>query len=328
MASLSVLDLVMIGEGKTFSDSLSEALTLARHIEKCGFKRFWVAEHHNIPGIASAATTLIMSHIAAGTRMLRIGSGGMMMPNHSPLIVAEQFATLAALYPDRIDLGVGRAPGGNALTTQAVRGDFSAQRELGDDITTLQDYLSDNGKQPVRSSPGKHNVPVWVLGSGMHGADLAARMGLPYAFASHFAPAHLMGAIDHYRNNFKPGPALRNPYVVAGVNVYAADSHEEAELLASSHRRWIINRNVGTGGPLPRPDVSWGRGVPNHLMQLMEQELACTAVGTRDEVGRWLRSFLARTGVDELMIDCRIYDPVARCHSCQLAAESLEGLLD
>ncbi|CAI1541691.1 LLM class flavin-dependent oxidoreductase [Serratia plymuthica] len=328
MASVSVLDLMMLREGKQFSDTLSDALELARHVEKHGYCRYWVAEHHNMPGIASSATTLIMSHLAAGTTTLRIGSGGMMMPNHSPLLIAEQFATLNTLYPDRIDLGVGRAPGADALAARAIRGSTPDERELGDDVRLLQDYLADNGRQPVRSVPGTQHVPVWILGAGLQGADLAARMGLPYAFASHFAPFHLQQAIQHYRKNFQASEYLSKPYVMAGINVFAADTREEAEYLASSHRSWVINRNTGRGGPLPLPVRNYLTRLPEFHLRAMESELACTAIGSREEVGVSLRSFLNFTDADELMIDARIYDTAARCRSYQLAAESIQDLLD
>ncbi|HAU5565757.1 TPA: LLM class flavin-dependent oxidoreductase [Serratia fonticola] len=327
MASISVLDLMMIGEGKQFSDTLNESLMLARHAEKHGYRRYWIAEHHNMPGIASSATTLIMSHLAAGTSSLRIGSGGMMMPNHSPLIIAEQFATLDTLYRDRIDLGVGRAPGTDQQAVRAIRGAFPGERDFAQDIRMLKDYLTDNKKQPVRALPGCHNVPVWILGSGLQGADLAASLGLPYVFASHFAPFHLLQAIQHYRENFRPSEWLSKSYVMAGINVFAADTSEEAEFIASSHRGWVVNRNAGKGGPLPRPVKNYLSGVADIHLRAMESELARTAIGNREEVGFVLRNFLTLTGADELIIDARIYDPAARCRSYQIAAESINDLL-
>ncbi|RSV89042.1 LLM class flavin-dependent oxidoreductase [Klebsiella aerogenes] len=328
MASVSVLDLMMLSEGKQFSDTLNDALMLAKHVEQHGFRRYWVAEHHNMPGIASSATTLIMSYLASGTTTMRIGSGGMMMPNHSPLMVAEQFATLNTLFPDRIDLGVGRAPGTDALAARAIRGTTPDERALGDDVRLLQDYLADNGRQPVRSLPGAQNVPIWILGAGLHGAELAASMGLPYAFASHFAPHHLQQAIQHYRKNFRPGEYLSEPYVMAGINVFAADTREEAEFIASSHYNWVINRNSGKAGPLPLPMKNYQDHVPEYHWRSMESELICTAIGSREDVGFTLRSFLNLTGADELIIDSRIHDPVARYYSYQLAAESIHDLLD
>lgn len=323
MTAISVLDLVMMGEGKNFSDSLNDITMLAKHVEQCGYNRFWIAEHHNMPGIASSATTIIMSHLASQTSSLRIGSGGIMMPNHSPLIIAEQFATLNTLFPNRIDLGLGRAPGTNSLTVQAIRGTNITSRELQDDVVTLQDYLLDNGVQPVRSIPEKQNIPMWILGSGLYGADLAAKMGLPFAFASHFAPFYLEQAISHYKENFKPSAYLEKPYVMVGVNVFAADTYEEAQYIASSHRQWVVNRNSGQSGLLPKPVENYISKISKEQIHAMEAELTYTAIGNKEEVGAWLQRFINFTGADELMIDARIYDPVARCRSYQLAAESI-----
>ncbi|KHN66253.1 alkane 1-monooxygenase [Acinetobacter calcoaceticus] len=323
MTAISVLDLVMMGEEKNFSDSLNDITMLAKHVEQCGYNRFWIAEHHNMPGIASSATTIIMSHLASQTSSLRIGSGGIMMPNHSPLIIAEQFATLNTLFPNRIDLGLGRAPGTNSLTVQAIRGTNITSRELQDDVVTLQDYLLDNGMQPVRSIPEKQNIPMWILGSGLYGADLAAKMGLPFAFASHFAPFYLEQAISHYKENFKPSTYLEKPYVMVGVNVFAADTYEEAQYLASSHRQWVVNRNSGQSGLLPKPVENYISKISKEQLHAMEAELTYTAIGNKEEVGVWLQHFINFTGADELMIDARIYDPVARCRSYQLAAESI-----
>ncbi|KJH62101.1 LLM class flavin-dependent oxidoreductase [Acinetobacter sp. KB005] len=323
MTAISVLDLVMMGEGKNFSDSLNDITMLAKHVEQCGYNRFWIAEHHNMPGIASSATTIIMSHLASQTSSLRIGSGGIMMPNHSPLIIAEQFATLNTLFPNRIDLGLGRAPGTNSLTVQAIRGTNITSRELQDDVVTLQDYLLDNRVQPVRSIPEKQNIPMWILGSGLYGADLAAKMGLPFAFASHFAPFYLEQAISHYKENFKPSAYLEKPYVMVGVNVFAADTYEEAQYIASSHRQWVVNRNSGQSGLLPKPVENYISKISKEQIHAMEAELTYTAIGNKEEVGAWLQRFINFTGADELMIDARIYDPVARCRSYQLAAESI-----
>lgn len=327
MTALSVLDLVMIGEDKTFADSLKETLQLARHVEQHGYRRYWVAEHHNMPGIASSATTLIMSHLAQGTAILRIGSGGVMLPNHRPLVVAEQFATLETLFPGRIDLGLGRAPGADSATSRAVRGPVP-QREFSDDVQELMDYLADNGKQPVRAVPGQHDVPIWILGSGMYGAQLAAASGLPFAFASHFAPRFLQQAVGHYKQHFKPSQYLSKPHAMVGVNVFAADTHDEAEYLASSHRHWLANLHAGRPALLPRPVENFMANLPNPLRQSVAQELACTALGTPEEVGTWLRQFIELTCADELMVDARIYDPVARCRSFELAAASISDLLE
>lgn len=324
MTAISVLDLVMMGEGKNFSDSLEDITTLAKHVEHCGYNRFWVAEHHNMPGVVSSATTIIMSHLASQTSTLRIGSGGIMMPNHSPLIIAEQFATLNTLFPNRVDLGLGRAPGTSSDTVKAIRGPNAIPRDFQDDVLTLQDYLLDNGKRPVRSIPERQNIPIWILGSGLHGAEMAAKMGLPFAFASHFAPFYLKKAVSIYRENFKPSAFLEKPYVMVGLNAFAADTNEEAQYLASSHRQWVINRNFGLSGLLPRPMENYVNKLSNDQLQLMESELAYTAIGSKEEVGIWLNRFINFTDADELMIDARIYDPIARCRSYQLIAESLD----
>jgi luciferase family oxidoreductase group 1 len=326
MTALSVLDLMMIGDGKTFAHTLEEAATLARHVEKHGYKRYWVAEHHDLPGIASAATTLLIQHLAAVTSTLRIGSGGIILPNHSILSVAEQFGTLDTLFPGRIDLGVGRAPGSAGPAIRALRGDAS-EREFEQDIQQLADYLADEGRQPVRAIPGNHSLPIWLLGSSPNSADLAARSGLPYAFASHFAPRFLMDAIAHYRANFQPSATLKQPYVIAGANVFAAATRAEADYLASSHRQWVSNLYAGKPGPLPRPEEGYVERLSDFERHNLAQAMACTAVGDKDDVGSWLRQFIATTQADEVIIDARIYDADARCHSYQIAAESIEDML-
>lgn len=327
MTALSVLDLMMIGEGKGLAHSLEEAALLARHVEKHGYRRYWVAEHHDLSGIGSAATTLIIQHLAAATSTLRVGAGGIMLPNHSPLVIAEQFATLETLFPGRIDLGVGRAPGSAGPSIRAMRGDAS-ERDFATDVSQLMDYLASNGRQEARGLPGRHDVPVWILGSSLQGADLAAKLGLPYAFASHFAPRFLMQAIAHYRTNFRPSEHLQQPYVIAGVNVIAAETHDEAEYIASSHRHWVNNLHNGVPGPLPQPEDGYMARLSNFELQGLAQAMACTAIGDKREVGAWLREFIATTGANELMIDARIYTPTARCRSYQLAAESIEDLLE
>jgi luciferase family oxidoreductase group 1 len=327
MTALSVLDLMMIGEGKTFADTLDEAVALAQHVEAHGYKRYWIAEHHDLPGIASSATTLLIQHLAAATRELRVGSGGIMLPNHSPLVIAEQFGTLETLFAGRIDLGIGRAPGSAGPAIRALRGDAS-ERDFAQDLRQVQDYLADNGKQPVRAIPGKHDTPLWLLGSSINSADLAAKMGLPYAFASHFAPRFLMEAITHYRSTFRPSAVLSSPYVIAGANVFAAPSRAEADYIASSHRQWVCNLYAGKAGPLPRPEEGYMERISAYDRQSLAQAMSCTAVGDVDDVGSWLRQFIATTQADEVIIDARIYDPAARCRSYQIAAEAIAELLD
>jgi luciferase family oxidoreductase group 1 len=327
MTALSVLDLMMVGAGKTFAHTLDDAAVLARHVEQHGYKRYWVAEHHDLPGIASSATTLLIQHLAAATQSLRIGSGGIMMPNHSPLVVAEQFGTLDTLFPGRIDLGIGRAPGSAGPAIRALRGDAS-ERDFTADIKQLTDYLGDNGRQPVRAIPGDHSLPLWLLGSSLSSADLAARLGLPYAFASHFAPRFLMDAITHYRANFRPSDVLKKPYVIVGANVFAAPIRAEADYIASSHREWVSNLYAGRSGLLPEPKEGFMSTLSQRDQYNLAQAMACTVVGDKDDVGSWLREFIATTQADEVIIDARIHDPVARCLSYQIAAESIADMLD
>ncbi|QIB52316.1 LLM class flavin-dependent oxidoreductase [Pseudomonas sp. OIL-1] len=324
MTKLSVLDLMMIGEDKGFADTLAEARMLARHVEKHGYERYWIAEHHDLPGIASSATTLLISDLAAATSTLRVGAGGIMLPNHSPLMVAEQFATLATLYPGRIDLGLGRAAGAAGPTIRALRGDAS-ERDFEQDIRVLSDYLQNNGRQPVRGIPGKHDIPLWILGSSMNSADLAARLGLPYSFASHFAPHFLKDAVAHYRANFKPSAVLDQPYVIAGINVFAADTEQDAQYHASSHFHWVNMLYRGRPGPLPLPQEDYLQRISASERNALQQATAYTAMGDVDQVGEWLRRFIAISEADELIIDARIHDPAARCRSYQLAAEALSS---
>lgn len=322
MTKLSVLDLMMIGEGKTFADTLADASMLARHVEQHGYERYWIAEHHDMPGVASSATAVLIGHLAAATRTLRVGAGGIMLPNHSPLMVAEQFATLAALHPDRIDLGLGRAAGAGGPSVRALRGG-AAPRDFEQDIDVLSDYLQDNGRQPVRGIPGCYDIPLWMLGSSTQSAELAARLGMPYVFASHFAPRLLTEALALYRNTFQPSATLKHPYVIAGVNAIAADSMEEAEFVASSHFQWVHRFYEGLPCPLPRPQDGYMQRLSAEERRGPGGTLACTVIGDREEVGIWLRQFVAQTGADELIVDARIYDAAARCRSYQIVKESL-----
>ena len=326
MTALSVLDLVMIGEGKTFANAIDESRQLARHVEQHGFSRYWIAEHHDMPGIGSAATSLIINQVAAATSQIRVGAGGIMLPNHSPLVVAEQFGTLATLYPDRIDLGMGRAPGTGGPTIQALRRG-APERNFADDVIEVMDYLADNGRRPVRGVPGAHKVPVWILGSSMYGADLAAALGLPYAFASHFAPRFLHQAIAHYRKNFRPSAHLSKPYVMVGVNVFVADTNDEADYLASSHRKWMIDLHTGRLGLLPKPLDGYVDSLSSHERAVMDQVMGCTVAGDRNTAADGLQKLVAQTEADELMIDCRIYDPAARMRSHEYAAQAMGELL-
>ncbi|NAO28853.1 LLM class flavin-dependent oxidoreductase [Pseudomonas syringae pv. dysoxyli] len=326
MTALSVLDLVMIGEGKTFADAINESRQLAKHVENHGYSRYWIAEHHDMPGIGSAATSLIISDLASATKSIRVGAGGIMLPNHSPLVVAEHFGTLDTLYPGRIDLGLGRAPGTGGPTIQALRRD-APERDFAQDVLELMDYLADNGRRPVRGAPGEHDVPLWILGSSLYGAELAASLGLPYAFASHFAPRFLDEALAHYRKNFRPSRFLSKPYVMVGANIFAADTKGEADFLASSHRKWMTDLHVGRVGLLPKPQEGYVENLPAREAAVLQQVMACTVAGDKAEVSSWVRKLVERTGADELMIDCRIYDPQARMKSHQYVAQAMGDLL-
>jgi len=324
MALFSVLDLAPVCEGSNAAEALHNALDLAQHAEKWGFNRYWVAEHHNIPGIASAATSVVMGYIAGGTSTIRIGAGGIMLPNHAPLMVAEQFGTLATLYPDRIDLGLGRAPGTDQLTMQALRRSLS--QEVGDfprDVVELQHFLKEpEAGQKVVATPGAGtNVPLWILGSSLFGAQLAAMLGLPFAFASHFAPAAMDQAIEIYRENFKPSEQQQKPHVMLGYNVCAADNPEEADLLRSSSLQSFVNLRKGAPGKLPPPIEDYEATLSPPELQMLNQMARCAAVGSADMVEEQIRKFLKETQADELIIVSSIFDHKARLHSYELTAE-------
>ncbi len=327
----SLLDLSPISAGSDATASLRNSLDLAQHAETWGFHRYWLAEHHGMPGIASAATAVLIAHIAAGTSTLRLGAGGIMLPNHSPLIIAEQFGTLDALYPGRIDLGVGRAPGTDPATSRALRRNSDLQAEhFPQDVAELIGYFkADSPDQKVRAIPGAgQNVPVWILGSSLFGAQLAAHMGLPYAFASHFAPGQLMEAIKVYREQFKPSAALSEPYVMLGISLFAADSDTEAELLASSWQQVFVNLFNGKPSQLPPPLANYINELPAIQQAMLQDVLACTMVGTGDKIHQQVDDFIAKTGADELMISSPIFDHQARLHSYELVAKTLIGTKD
>jgi luciferase family oxidoreductase group 1 len=326
MTPLSVLDLSPILEGSDAAQSFRNTVALARHAEKFGYRRFWLAEHHGMPGIASAATAVLIGHVAGATSAIRVGAGGIMLPNHSPLVIAEQFGTLASLYPGRIDLGLGRAPGSDQATARALRRNLDGSPdEFPRDVVELMDFLSDEPRQSVQAVPGRGTkVPIWILGSSLFGAQLAAMLGLPYAFASHFAPGQMMQAIELYRATFKPSEQLARPYVMLGFNVFAADTDEEAALLATSMQQAFVNLRSGRPGKLQPP-------VPGYLERpgpaeraMLAEVLSCTAIGTGDSVRRQIAAFAERTGADELMITSQIFDPAARLHSYELAAGAAE----
>ena len=324
MIPFSVLDLAPIKQGSDAAQAFRNSVDLAQHAEKWSFKRFWLAEHHNMTGIASAATSVVIGHVAGGTKTIRVGSGGVMLPNHSPLVIAEQFGTLESLYPGRIDLGLGRAPGTDQLTARALRRDLATTSEnFPHDVLELQALLADvQPNQAIRAVPGMGlKVPLWILGSSMFGAQLAAMLGLPFAFASHFAPAMMMPALREYRARFEPSAQLDKPYAMVGVNVFAADSDVAAQRMFTSLQQQFINLRRGTPGPLPPPvddmDALWSPSEKTGV----GQSLSCSVVGTPDAIERGLKALIADTAADELMTTGQIYDHTARLRSFEIAAE-------
>jgi luciferase family oxidoreductase group 1 len=325
MTPYSVLDLAPIAQGSNAAQSFRNTLDLARHAEQWGYRRFWLAEHHGMPGIASAATAVLIGHVAGGTSTIRVGAGGIMLPNHSPLVIAEQFGTLESLYPGRIDLGLGRAPGSDQRTARALRRNLDSDAdEFPRDVEELSDYFSASPRQAVRAVPGTGlEVPLWILGSSLFGAQLAAALGLPYAFASHFAPAQMQAAIELYRREFRPSRQLAKPYVMLGFNVFGADSLPEARRVATSMQQAFVNLRTGRPGQLPPPVEGYAEGLGPQERAILEQVLACSSIGTAETVAVDLRSFIERTGADELMITCQIFDHAARLRSFQIAAQAL-----
>lgn len=323
MIPLSILDLSPIAEGSDAAQSFRNTLDLAQHGERWGYNRFWLAEHHGMPGIASAATAILIGHVAAGTSRIRVGAGGIMLPNHSPLVIAEQFGTLESLFPGRIDLGLGRAPGSDQITARALRRNLGSDPdEFPQDVIELMDYFSSEQKRPVRAVPGAGlNIPIWILGSSLFGAQLAASLGLPYAFASHFAPAQMMQAIALYRSLFRPSPQLEKPYVMLGFNVFAADTDEEAKFRATSMQQAFVNLRSGRPSRLPPPVDDYLNRVGPQERALLDQVLSCSAVGSPETVSREMAAFIERTGADELMITSQIFDHAARLRSYEIAAD-------
>ena len=319
--TLSILDLAHIPAGSDAGTALRNALDYARHADALGYKRLWYAEHHNMPGIASAATSIVIGQAAAVTSRIRVGAGGIMLPNHSPLVIAEQFGTLEALFPGRIDLGLGRAPGADGPTWRALRRDPGASDRFAEDVLELQALLGPvQPGQRIRAVPGTDtNVPLWILGSSLFGAQLAARLGLPYAFASHFAPAALHDALTLYRTLFQPSARLQQPYAVAGVNVICAETDTQAQHLFTSLQQVVIGLVTGTPGRLA-PPVDSLAPLPHHVQQRVDGFLGCSFVGAPATVRAELDSFIAATGADELIIASAIFDPVARLRSCELLA--------
>ena len=319
---LSILDLAPIVEGGDAAEAFRRSLDLAQHAERLGYRRFWLAEHHGLPGIASAATAVVIGHVAAGTSTIRVGAGGIMLPNHAPLVIAEQFGTLASLFPGRIDLGLGRAPGSDQLTTRALRRNPLAADTFPDDVVELMGYFRPpHPRQLVRAVPGAGlDVPVWILGSSLFGAQLAAELGLPYAFASHFAPAALTEALEIYRARFKPSAQLERPYVMLGVNLFAAETDDEGRRLFTSLQQAFVNLRRGHPGPLPPPNDGFVERLTPGDRRLLDDMLSYSVVGSPATVRSGLEAILARTGADELMLASQIYDHAARLRSYELAA--------
>ena len=326
MNPYSLLDLSPIALGSSPAQSFRNTLDLARHAEGWGYRRFWLAEHHGMPGIASAATAVLIGHVAGGTSTIRVGAGGIMLPNHSPLVIAEQFGTLESLYPGRIDLGLGRAPGSDQRTAQALRRNLASDAdEFPRDVLELADYFSAEPRQAVRAIPGTGlQVPLWILGSSLFGAQVAAALGLPYAFASHFAPAQMMAAIATYRAQFRPSPQLARPYVMLGFNVFGADTLEEAQYLATSMQQAFVNLRSGRPSQLPPPSEGYLKGIGLPERALLEQVLSCASIGSPEMVQSDLCGFLKRTGADELMITSQIFEHRARLRSFEIAAQALK----
>ena len=327
MPRLSVLDLSPIVQGSTASDALAHSLDLARHAEQWGYHRYWLAEHHNMQGIASAATAVVIGHVAGGTKTIRVGAGGVMLPNHSPLVIAEQFGTLEALYPGRIDLGLGRAPGTDMVTANALRRDLQAGvDDFPRDVVQLRNYFAPAKEgQRVRAVPGEGlEVPLWILGSSLYGASLAAALGLPYAFASHFAPAAMEQAVMVYRERFEPSEQLSEPYVMLGFNVCAADTDEHAQYLRTSALQAVVALRKGTPGKLPPPVEGFEEQLDAHDRAMVSQFTQCSAVGSPATVRKQIQEFIDYTSADELMLVGQVFDHEARLRSFEIAAELID----
>ena len=332
MIPFSILDLAPIVEGGSAAQAFRNSLDLAQHAEQWGYHRYWLAEHHNMPAVASAATSVVIAHVAGGTSTIRVGAGGIMLPNHSPLVIAEQFGTLESLFPGRIDLGLGRAPGSDQVTAVALRRHLNVDSFPQDVQELIALFREPAPGQRVRAVPGAGlHVPIWILGSSLFGAQLAAELGLPFAFASHFAPAQMMSAIEIYRSQFSPQTvpgALERPHLMLGVNVVAADTDEEARRLFTSHQQIFLALRRGTLGPVPPPvdpDRFEAALTPLERMEL-QHVLGTAIVGSPDTVGRGLSDFLTRTEADEIIIAAQVFDHAARVHSYEITAHLRDQL--
>ena len=328
MIKLSLLDLVPVVEGGSVAQALAGAADLAKHAEQAGFSRYWVAEHHGMTGIASAATAVVIAHVAAATTTIRVGAGGIMLPNHAPIVIAEQFGTLDALFPGRIDLGLGRAPGSDQRVASALRRTLDSDpNAFPRDVLELQSYFADDGRTGITATPGAGaNPQMWILGSSLFGAQLAAALGLPYAFASHFAPDLLDQALAIYRRDFKPSARLAKPYAMAGFNIFAAETDAEAEYLASSQQQAFVALRTGKPRQLPPPVEGYRAKLGAQGNAILDHVLQCSAIGGPAKVAREVAAFVERTGVDELMVTIAIYDQDARKRSIAIAAGAVSEL--
>ena len=328
MIRYSVLDLSPICEGGSAAQSLANTLDLARHAEGLGFYRYWLAEHHNMPGIASAATSVVIGHVAGGTKTIRVGAGGIMLPNHAPLIIAEQFGTLATLYPGRVDLGLGRAPGTDGTTAFALRRNMGVEDNFPRDVVELMGYLGDPGPgQPVHAIPGEGTkVPVFMLGSSLYGAELAAQLGLPYAFASHFAPSALEQATRVYRDHFRPSAVLEKPYFILAVNVFGADDTATAAHIKTSMQLGFARLRSGQPGPLPPPVDNIADLVDPAMLRMVNHALSVSVQGTPENVHDGLRALIARHAPDEIIFNGQIHDHAARRRSFEIAAQAMDEI--
>ncbi|WP_144863335.1 LLM class flavin-dependent oxidoreductase [Mesorhizobium sp. J18] len=329
MIPLSILDLAPVPEGSDAGAALRNSVDLARHAEQWGYNRYWFAEHHNMPGVASAATAVVIGHVAAATNTLKLGAGGIMLPNHAPLVVAEQFGTLASLFPGRIELGLGRAPGTDMPAARALRRNLATEADgFPRDVVELMGYFKPvQPGQPVQAVPGAGlEVPVWILGSSLFGAQLAAMLGLPYSFASHFAPAAMEQAVEVYRSRFEPSEQLDRPYVMLGLNVFAAETDEEARLLFTSVQQSFVNLRTGRPGKLPPPKAGYYETLEPMAKAMVDQALSCSVIGSPETVKAGVKEFAERTGADELIVTANIYDHKARLRSFEILSEAAREL--
>jgi luciferase family oxidoreductase group 1 len=328
MTKLSFLDLVNVVEGEEPADAIRRVGSVAAHVEACGYHRYWVAEHHGLSGVAAAATSLIIAEAGHATSRIRIGSGGIMLPNHSPLVIAEQFGTLDALFPGRIDLGLGRAPGADNRVARALRRDFMREaEEFPRNVMELRAHFTGEPEVGILAVPGRGApIEMWILGSSLFGAQLAAALGMPYAFASHFAPDLLDEALTTYRRDFRPSAHLREPYAAAAMTAIAADTKEEGEFLASSVMQNFVAMRTGRPGKLPPPVDNYGANLDPAIGEMLGHVLQCSSFGSQEDVARGIKRFIARTQVDEVIIHSPAYDPAARLHSIGLIARAFESL--